>query len=235
MGQTFLETNLGDVEIVAGFSKEPVTNLPFSNYTNLEDVEEEIDVIIDFSHYSSLDDLLNFAKSRKLPILIASTGHDGEDQKKMMEASNEIPVFFSQNTSQGVYTVGSVLPDMARKLEDFNLEIIESHHRYKKDSPSGTAFYLFNQLKEGREDLVDVLGRSGTDLDRQKNEVGISAIRGGTVVGEHTVYFLGEDEMVEVTHRALSKKIFVYGALKIAKFLEKAQPGFYVMEDLYEN
>lgn len=232
MGKTFLATDTEDIEVVAGFgTNEMVINgIPCVN--NLDDLRLDIDIIIDFSHFSALEILLTYASQKNLPIIVASTGHSEENLLLMKEASKKIPLFFTQNSSLGIYTLGSIIGKVMKQLKGFEIEIKETHHNKKKDSPSGTAEYLFNQLRKENPDLYPRHGRSGNDLDRPFEEVGIHSLRGGTVVGEHEVVFYGEDEVVRISHQAFSKKVFTKGAIEIAKFLLDKGPGFYQMEDL---
>lgn len=232
MGKTFLDTETNDIEVLAGFGtkKMDIKGIPCVN--DLDELTIALDMIIDFSHFSALEGLLDYASKKNLPILVASTGHTEENMLLMEKASKIIPVFFTQNSSLGIYALGSVIGKVLKQLKGFEVEIKETHHNKKKDSPSGTAEYLFNQLKKENHALYPRHGRSGNDLSRPFEEVGIHSLRGGTVVGEHEVVFYGEDEVVTISHQAFSKKIFTKGAIEIAKFLINKKAGFYQMEDL---
>lgn len=232
MGRTFLDTFSDEIEVVAGFGTESLDIDGIACVNNLDDLEMDIDMIIDFSHFSALKGLLDYAIKKNLAIVIASTGHSEENMKLMKEASDSIPVFFTQNSSLGIYALGSIVGKLLNQLQGFEVEIKETHHNKKRDSPSGTAEYLFNQLKKENPALYPSYGRSGNDLNRPPEEVGIHSLRGGTVVGEHEVIFYGEDEVVTISHQAFSKKIFTKGAIQIAKFLLGQKAGFYKMEDL---
>lgn len=221
--------------IVAGYAAEEDPALPFPVYLDLNDCQkvEQIDVIIDFSSPHSLDKLLSFSLQNNIPIVIATTGFSEVQEADIAEAAQHIPVFHSKNMSLGINIVQIVVEQLASKLWDFDIEIIEKHHRNKADSPSGTAKMLFESVNNGRRQSLKALeGRSGFCAGRSSEEVGISAIRGGTIVGEHTVLFAGEDEMIEVKHTANSRAVFANGAIKAAEFLIKQDVGLYNMNDV---
>ncbi|MDO5457359.1 MAG: 4-hydroxy-tetrahydrodipicolinate reductase [Atopococcus tabaci] len=220
-------------QVVAGFANQRVENLHYPVYTSLEDVEEEVDLVIDFSQPTSLQALLDYGKSNNIPLVIATTGYTDEEEGAIREASSEIPILFAKNMSLGINMTEKIVEQLAHALPQFDIEIIEKHHRYKKDSPSGTAKMLVEAAKTGRNDESPVLeGRSGLYDERLKNEIGVMAVRGGTIVGEHTVLFAGEDEVIEIKHSAQSKKVFANGALTAAEFLVNQSPGLYDMNDV---
>jgi len=202
-------------------------------YKTPDEVPYNIEGIIDFSHPSNLEELLKFAKKGGVPVLIATTGFDGEEIKRIEEASKEAPIIFTYNTSLGVNLLGELVKKMAGALgSEFDVEIIEKHHNRKLDSPSGTAKYLLDKVTEGHSDeLSPVYGRMGM-AKREKGEVGVHAIRGGSIVGEHSVIFAGADEIIEIKHEALSKNIFVRGALTGIKYLKDKDNGLYTMKDV---
>ena len=202
--------------------------------TDLEDIEELglPDIIIDFSAPEATMQVLDFAQKFKIPIVIATTGFSEEENAKIINASNTIPVFQSANMSVEVCLVKNILKMIASKLDESDIEILETHHNRKKDAPSGTALLLANAIKEcfpeGEKKII-----YGRDGKREKDEIGISALRGGNVVGEHSVYFYGKYETLEIKHSAISRDLFAEGALKAAEFLlERTEPGFYTMDDL---
>ncbi|MGL4865934.1 MAG: 4-hydroxy-tetrahydrodipicolinate reductase [Cetobacterium sp.] len=203
---------------------------------NIEDIniDEKIDVVIDFSHFSKLNELLDRCVERGYPLVIATTGYSGETLEKIVEASKKIPILLSSNTSLGVNAINDVLERLVPKLEEnFDIEIIEKHHNKKIDAPSGTAITLLETIQNSlREKYSVVYGREGM-ARREKREIGVHAVRGGTIVGEHTIIFAGEDEIIEITHKALSKKIFAIGALKCADFIIGKQPKLYTMKDIF--
>ena len=193
---------------------------------------EKGDIIIDFSHFSRIPNMLNFAVNNNIPIVICTTGYDDKILSQIKEASSKIPILLSSNTSIGINLMNDLVSKMAENLNGFDIEIIETHHNKKVDSPSGTAKTLFNAINQTLENKMNLInGREGNHK-RDKNEIGIHSIRGGSVVGEHKVIFYGDDEAIEIKHSAMSKKIFVYGAIKAAKFLIGKKPNLYGMKDV---
>ena len=193
---------------------------------------EKGDIIIDFSHFSRIPNMLNFAVNNNIPIVICTTGYDDKILSQIKEASSKIPILLSSNTSIGINLMNDLVSKMAENLNGFDIEIIETHHNKKVDSPSGTAKTLFNAINQTLKNKMNLInGREGNHK-RDKNEIGIHSIRGGSVVGEHRVIFYGDDEAIEIKHSAMSKKIFVYGAIKAAKFLIGKNPNLYSMKDV---
>lgn len=220
-----------ELEIVCGASKDDL-DVPFKTYHKMSDVEESADVIIDFSHHSTIDDTLSYAIKTKTPIVIATTGFNDEELTKIKKASNIIPIFHSSNMSLGVNVLVKLVKEAAKSLNGFDIEIIEKHHNKKLDAPSGTAVMIANGVKEVLPDSEYIYGRHGRSDKRSSNEIGIHAIRGGTIVGEHTTIFAGHDEVVEIKHSAQSKDIFAKGAIAAAKFLVKQEAGYYNMNNM---
>ena len=220
-----------EIEIVCGASKDDL-DVPFKTYQKMSDVEELADVIIDFSHHSTIDDTLSYAIKTKTPIVIATTGFNDEELTKIKKASNIIPIFHSSNMSLGVNVLVKLVKEAAKSLNGFDIEIIEKHHNKKLDAPSGTAVMIANGVKEVLPDSEYIYGRHGRSDKRSSNEIGIHAIRGGTIVGEHTTIFAGHDEVVEIKHSAQSKDIFAKGAIAAAKFLVKQEAGYYNMNNM---
>ena len=194
-----------------------------------EDIKET-DVIIDFSNPANLDMLADYCKTNNCPAVIATTGYEEQQLKRIEELAESVPVVFSANYSLGVNVMKRVISEITPILEDaFDIEIVEKHHNKKLDSPSGTAKMLLAAAdKDGRYDHV--FGRDGNR--KRGKEIGVHAVRGGSIAGEHTVIYAGEDEILEVKHTAGSKKIFAAGALTSAAFAAKAKPGLYSMEDV---
>lgn len=193
---------------------------------------EKGDIIIDFSHFSRIPNMLNFAVNNNIPIVICTTGYDDKILSQIKEASSKIPILLSSNTSIGISLMNDLVSKMAENLNGFDIEIIETHHNKKADSPSGTAKTLFNAINQTLENKMNLInGREGNHK-RDKNEIGIHSIRGGSVVGEHRVIFYGDDEAIEIKHSAMSKKIFVYGAIKAAKFLIGKKANLYSIKDV---
>ena len=220
-----------ELEIVCGASKDDL-DVPFKTYHKMSEVEELADVIIDFSHHSTIDDTLSYAIKTKTPLVIATTGFNDEELTKIKKASNIIPIFHSSNMSLGVNVLVKLVKEAAKSLNGFDIEIIEKHHNKKLDAPSGTAVMIANGVKEVLPDSEYIYGRHGRSDKRSSNEIGIHAIRGGTIVGEHTTIFAGHDEVVEIKHSAQSKDIFAKGAIAAAKFLVKQEAGYYNMNNM---
>lgn len=211
-----------------------IANYP--TYTNLDDIKETVDIIIDFSSPKALPSLLNYAIKHQIPILIAATGLEDEHFKLIDQASKKIPVLQSGNYALGVHVLKDITRRVASVLTDWDVEIIEKHHHHKVDAPSGTALLLRDAVVEGNPKLDNtVVGRNGLDAKRQADEIGIHSVRGGSIVGEHTVIFAGLDEVIELTHKAYSKKIFAKGTLDAAKILIPKEAGRYSMEDIFHD
>lgn len=197
--------------------------------TPLTDANEKVDVLIDFSNPRALDAILSYVEKNNVPVVIAATGHSTEQLAQIKALANTVPVLKSANFSLGVNLVNRMLRDYAPILKDFfDIEIIEKHHRLKEDAPSGTAKLFADTINETLHyDFVH--GREGSSKRKDK-EIGVHAVRGGSIVGEHEVIFAGQDEVISVKHEAFSKKIFANGALNGAKWLVNKEPGIYDME-----
>ena len=235
MGQVLTKCVLDDEELilVAGVSpKHHDVNNQFNTYSSFAEVKEDADVVIDFSNPLALDDILDYCLKTKTPVVLATTGYNDEEMEKIYQASKQIPVFLSFNMSLGVNILLKLVKEAAKNLNNFDIEIIEKHHNKKVDSPSGTAVMIANAVKEIREQSEFIYGRHGRTGKRQQNEVGIHAVRGGTIVGEHSAIFAGNDEILEINHSARSKNVFAEGAIAAAKYLVNQQPGFYNMDDM---
>ena len=197
-----------------------------------EDPPEDADALIEFTTPEATVDHLSYRK----PVVIGTTGLDEEQRAKIEEAAENAPIVLAPNMSVGVNLLREVVRELSAKLSDYDVELVEAHHRNKKDAPSGTALLLARAAAEGRgQDLeeVAVYGREGV-APRQEGEIGIHALRGGAVVGEHRLIFYSEGEEVEVIHRALSRRTFADGAMRAAKFAATAKPGLYTMRDLLQ-
>ena len=194
----------------------------------------EADGISDFSNPALLNELLEFAKSKKLPLVIATTGYNESQIKQIEAASKFIPIFFTFNMSLGVNLLCSLAKRAASILgDDFDIEIIEKHHNQKLDAPSGTAIMLANALNGVFNDKLKYeYDRHTKRAKRNKNEIGIHSVRGGTIVGEHDVIFAGRDEVITLSHAAHSKQVFAVGALRAAKFIATKPNGMYDMNDI---
>ncbi|MBQ7924269.1 MAG: 4-hydroxy-tetrahydrodipicolinate reductase [Clostridia bacterium] len=203
-------------------------------YKSFSDINEQADVIIDFSSAENLQERLEYAKANKLGIVLASTGFSPADLAMIDEYAKNVAIFKTANLSLGVNLMQALVKAAAEVLgESFDVEIIERHHNLKKDAPSGTALMLADSVNEafdGKKKYID--GRTGICGARDKSEIGMHAVRGGTIVGEHEVMFAGEDEIITITHSARSKRVFAAGAIRAAKFLHGKAAGKYEMKDL---
>lgn len=203
-------------------------------YTSFAEVSEKADAIIDFSSAAGLYERLEFAAEKNLPVVLAATGYSEEDEALVKKYAERIPLFKTGNLSLGINLLQLLAKQAAKILgENFDIEIIERHHNQKKDAPSGTALMLYESVSNAsEEEMQATYGRHGMVGARRKQEIGIHAVRGGTIVGEHEVMFAGEDEIVTVAHSARSRKVFAAGALKAAKWLIAKPAGLYNMNDL---
>ncbi len=232
-----LAADYPEIDIVAGVDR-PDTEKggkSYPVYESLNDVKENADVIIDISTAPAVDGLLAYMKETKTAAVICTTGLSAEQEGSIKELSKEVPVLRSGNMSMGINTLRKVLNDISLSLTKagFDVEIVEKHHHTKLDAPSGTAIMLADAVKEGTKEEYDyVYGRSDRRSVRPKNEIGISSVRGGTIVGEHEVIFAGTDEIIEIKHIALSRAVFANGALNAALFLGGKEPGLYSMADV---
>ena len=201
-------------------------------YSDFDQVKEFADAVIDFSSPNALDGLLRFAITNELPLVLGATGYTEKDEEAIFSASKKIPIFKSSNTSLAVNLLVKLCSIATKYLSGFDVEIIDKHHAQKKDSPSGTAKMLCNAIQmASSEDLTAVYGRKGKGK-RKSDEIGVHSIRGGTVVGEHSVLYLGENESLALTHTAYSKELFADGAIKACEFIIKQPCGKYDMNDL---
>ncbi len=221
-------------EIVAGVDLNTESS-GFPVYSSFADIKETADVIIDFSNPALLESLLDYSVNNNIPVVIATTGYD-DNQKKMIEAASEkAPVFFTYNMSMGI----NLLANLAKKAvsilgDDFDIEIVEKHHNQKIDAPSGTALMLADAICEEVENpMTYEYDRHSKREKRTKNEIGLHAIRGGTIVGEHDIIFAGRDEIITLSHSARSKEIFAVGAVNAAVFMaDNKAPGLYTMKEM---
>ncbi len=206
-------------------------------YTSFANVQESADVIIDFSSPVGLLERLEYAKMHKLGIVLASTGFTADDLALIDSYARSVAIFKTANLSLGVNLMQALCKTAAQVLgAHFDVEIIEKHHNLKKDAPSGTALMLANSVNEAFEEKKRfVNGREGIVGARTKNEIGIHAVRGGTIVGEHEVLFAGEDEVITISHSARSKRVFATGAIRAAKFLNAKEAGMYEMKHLLQE
>lgn len=224
-----------EVEIVAGIDVSDHIQNEYTVYGSLWECKEEADVIVDFASAKAADALLDYSVEKKIPVVVCTTGLSEEQLQKVEEASKEVAVLKSANMSLGINTLMELLRKAAAVLAPagFDMEIVEKHHNQKVDAPSGTALALADTLQEALEETYEYkYDRSKERKKREKNEIGISAVRGGNIVGEHEVIFAGVDEVIEFKHTAYSKAIFGKGAVEAAKFLKGKGAGFYDMSDV---
>lgn len=219
-------------EIVCGVDIKPAP-MPFPVYACFAEIQEKADAVIDFSSPIGLSERLEYCAAQKLPIVLAATGYSEADEKLIAEYAKKIAIFKTGNLSLGVNLLQLLVKKAAAVLNDFDAEIIETHHNEKKDAPSGTALMLAESVNEGFENSKEyVFGRHGTVGARDKKEIGIHAVRGGNIVGEHQVMFAGGDEIITLSHSARSRKVFAAGALKAAAWLVDKPAGTYNMSDM---
>jgi len=239
MGRVITECARGrsDCAIVAGIDLNTDTPGGFRVFPSPAACTVDADVIIDFSHPAALDALLETAAERGLPLVAATTGLDGAQIQALHDAAGKIPIFFTANMSVGVNLMRELSKTAARVLGDaFDIEIIERHHNQKIDAPSGTALMLADAVAgELAAPPQYVYDRHAQRNKRRSGEIGLHAVRGGTIVGEHDVLFAGQDEVLTISHAAYSKDIFATGALRAALFLHDKAPGLYGMSDLIDS
>ena len=241
MGRTLLEclnknSNANAIGGVDKFANKADFNIPI--FKSVSEINVKADVIIDFSRAEAIYDFLPYAKENKIPAVLCTTGYSELDLDYISEMSKEIPLFKSSNMSIGI----NLLIDLVKKAtnllgENFDIELIEQHHNVKVDSPSGTALSIANAINEEMNNTLEFkFGRHDSNERRKKNELGIHAVRGGTVVGKHEVLFLGNDEIITIKHEASSKAVFAEGAVKASIFMTSIKtPGIYNMNDLIQS
>ena len=219
-----------DMDLIAVVSYQFDEKIPEKCFNSLKECDEKADVIIDFSHPNNLDDILTYAKENKCKLVIATTGYSEEQLEKIKEASKDISIFQSYNTSYGIQMVTKILRQVAKEFYNagYDIEILEKHHNQKIDAPSGTAKLLYEVMEEEIKEITPIYDRSSIHEKRKHEEIGIQALRGGT-----TVMFAGIDEIIEIKHTALSKEVFVQGAISAAYALIDKENGLYTLKSLY--
>ena len=219
-----------------GLDKENTHDLSCPVYTDLNHIPEKPDVIIDFSIPIATFKLLEYAKQNNVPVVIATTGFTVEEERKIAEYAGFIPIFKSANMSFSINVFQNLLKEIAPKFKECDIEIVETHHNRKVDSPSGTAKMFANTINQalGEEYYIEY-NRHEKHEKRNKKEIGISSIRGGNIVGEHSVIFFGDSESFEIKHTSYSRNVFAEGAIKAAKFISDKSNGLYNMDDLVKN
>ena len=236
MGQMLSELISKDEEmkVVAGIEPSGEAKNDYPVYKNFDELKETADVIIDFSTASAIDGLLDYCEKTHTPLVLCSTGLSEAQLDRVENLANESAVLVSANMSLGINVLLKLLKSVTGTLygNGFDIEIVEKHHNQKLDAPSGTALALADVMKDELDDISYNLDRTKVRKKRERNEIGISAVRGGTIVGEHEVIFAGTDEVIEIKHTAYSRAIFAKGAMSAAKFLKGKNTGKYSMSDV---
>lgn len=215
--------------IVGVIVKNQNKSLPYPIFNRISEVPNA-DVAIDFSHPDLLLPLLE--DSFKLPLVVATTGQKNKITSRLESLSSEMPVFFSANMSYGVHVLSKLLELAVPLLKDFDIELTEAHHNQKVDAPSGTLVKLYDIIESLRKDVYPTYHRDQQDAKREKNEIGVHTLRGGTIVGEHDILFAGKDETITLSHKAQSKDIFANGALNAAQRLIQYDSGYYTFDTI---
>lgn len=237
MGQTVagLVAEDAEIEIVAGVDAYDEGKNPFPVFSNIEECNVDADVVIDFSVAQAVDGLLDYCVRCQVPCVLCTTGLSAEQLKKVEEASKKVAILKSANMSLGINMLMKLLKEAASILvpAGFDVEIVEKHHKLKVDAPSGTALALGDSINDALGGEYEyVYDRSGRRIKRPKAEIGFSAVRGGTIVGDHDVIFAGADEVITFSHSSYSKAVFGKGAVQAAKFLKGKPAGLYQMSDV---
>jgi len=231
--------NQYNCEVVYGIDvADNVTN-PYPVFKSISEVPADmnVDCIIDFSHFSVVKSIVDFAASRNTPIVVATTGITQKDKQHMQETSAKIPLFYAANYSIGICMLKDLVKRATMFLGDsFDIEIVEKHHNKKLDSPSGTALALADAVNSVNNDKCEyIYDRHSRSAKRSKNEIGISSVRGGNIIGDHDVIFAGENEVIELSHKAMSRDVFANGAIRAAIFLSGKPAGMYDMDSMIKD
>lgn len=240
MGQviTRIASEDNEINIVCGIDiniDKSVCSYPV--YSTFQEITQKADVLIDFSNHTCIDNILEYGLKNKLPLVICTTGFTPEEKNKILAASKQIPILHSANMSIGINLLLSLVSHAASVLyEDFDMEIVERHHNQKLDAPSGTALMIADAMNESFSERYEYsYGRHSKTQKREKKEIGIHAVRGGGIVGDHEIIFAGGGEVIEISHSAISRDVFAYGAIRAARFITKRNPGLYSMKDVMET
>lgn len=235
MGQVLVSEidRFPELLLASGFDIHDDGKNTFPVYTSINDIKEKPDVIVDFSVPAATFNILNYAVKENVPIVIATTGFSKEQLEEIKVNSTLIPVFQSSNMSFDINLMKKIVAEVAKKLKGTDIEIVETHHNRKIDAPSGTAILLADAINEVmNENLEYNFNRHDIHEKRNPKEIGFSSIRGGNIVGEHSVQFFGEHETFEIKHTSYSRNVFAEGALKAAIFIANKKPGYYGMDDM---
>ena len=218
------------LELTCGVDKTD-SNEDVKVFKSYSDVDLDVDIIADFSHHSLTKPMIDFALSKNIPLVVATTGQTDEEKKIIQDAANKIPIFYAANYSIGIAVLIESAKNIAKSFKNADIEIVETHHNRKLDSPSGTALMIADGLKEVRPDANYVLGRNG-NKKREKNDIGINSIRLGNVVGIHEVLISTEHECISIKHTAYDRGLFAEGAINAIKFMDGKPKGLYGMKHM---
>lgn len=223
-----------EYKVVAGCDVTTCDDFSFPVYSNPQDCAEDFDVIIDFSNAKAVPTILNFALTRNKPFICCTTALSDDTVAELLKASETIPVFKSANMSVGINLMLELVKKCTKTLyPEYDIEIVEAHHNRKLDAPSGTAMMIANAISQEIPEEVDyVYDRQSRNEARKKNEIGISSIRGGNIVGDHSAMFINDEEIITVSHRAMTRDVFAKGALTAAGFMCGKKAGYYNMSDV---
>ena len=219
--------------VICGVDTLDSGNTLFPVYSNPNDIKEKPDVIIDFSVPAATINIVKYAVQEKIPVVVATTGFSSEELDLLKEYSKHLPIFRAANMSYETNIMADIISKLATQLSDSDIEIVETHHNRKIDSPSGTALFLADSINNALgNEMTYEYNRAAKKEKRSKKEIGIHSIRGGTVVGKHSVFFFGDNESFEISHTVDSRSVFAKGSLKAAQFIVNQPNGFYSMSDL---
>lgn len=222
--------------LLGGLDHKVTHNLNYKVFTDIDSIFEKPNIIIDFSTPDATISLLPYCIENNISIVIATTGFTKKQQEIIYKASSQIPVFESANMSYEITLISNIISELAQKLPEAEIEIVETHHNQKKDSPSGTALMLADSInKTCNNSYFYEFNRMQKNQKRTPKEIGFSSIRGGNIIGKHSILFFNSNETLEIKHSAYSRAIFAEGAIKAAKFLYKQKIGFYTMNDLIKS
>lgn len=226
-----------DAEIVCGVDIYDGIKNDYPVYADFSSVAEDVDIIIDFSNPSALSGLLDYSISKGIPCVLCATGYSNEQIEAINKASEKVAVFRSGNMSLGINLLIEISKIAAKVFgNDFDIEIVEKHHNTKIDAPSGTALMIADEISAVKEnEPTYIYDRHSVRRKRDKKEIGIHSVRGGTIVGEHDVIFAGDNEVITISHQAQSRSLFAIGAINAAVFLADKEPGSYNMSDLLKS
>lgn len=227
-----------EIEIVAGVDVSDHIQNSYPVFSSIAQCDVEADAVIDFANVAAIDGLMAYCEEKKMPVVVCTTGLSEEQMALLHETSKKTAVLKSANMSLGINTIMELIQQAVKVLypAGFDVEIVEKHHNQKLDAPSGTALALADSMNEAMDDIYEYkFDRSKERKKRERTEIGISAVRGGSIVGEHDVIFAGTDEVITIQHTAYSRAIFGKGAIEAAKYLKGKTSGFYDMSDVIKN